>query len=149
MTHIFFLYFLLWGWFFFQFHYLVLNYWPSSFVIFFGFFLLGYPRCGLVKLAWASLRILFLIYFLFKYDCFAESFFWKFFFTMISCRWWRVNRVNPGSLEFFYALASSPWRWFFFLIITWRWNFGHWPFLFLTLLSIKLLWERVSKFNLD
>jgi hypothetical protein len=151
LTHVFFLYFLLWGWFFF----LILSYGIKLLTLelcdFFQFFFLGYPKCGLVKLAWASLSILFFNIFLYKYGFFAKSSFWKsFFFIIISCRGWRVNWVNLGSLEFFYPLASFPWHWFFLKkIITWRWNVGHWPLLFLALLSIKLLWERVSKFNLD
>jgi hypothetical protein len=48
----------LWIFFFLQFHPLVLNYWPLSYVIFSLFFLLGYPECELVKLTRINLHSL-------------------------------------------------------------------------------------------
>jgi hypothetical protein len=111
LTHVFFLYFLLWGWFFFSISSSDIKLLTLELCdFFFSFFLLGYSKCGLVKLAWASLGILFFNIFLFKYGFFAKSSFWKsfFFYIMISCRGWRVNWVNPGSLEIFLSLSFFP-----------------------------------------
>ena len=135
MIHVFFLYFLLWGWFFFSISSSDIKLLTLELCdFFFSFFLLGYSKCGLVKLAWASLGILFFNIFLFKYGFFAKSSFWKSFFFI---SWFHV--VGGGLIEltqvhlrFFYPLASFLWHWFFLKkIITWRWNVGHWPLLFL------------------
>jgi hypothetical protein len=81
---------------------LALNYWPLSYVIFSLFFLLGYPKCELAKLTWVNLH--FLTYFLYlNLVFFVRSFFWKFFFILVSCRKWRVGRVNLSGLDIFFS----------------------------------------------